>query len=232
MLERIPNVLKAIILITPSELEQSEIDTLLSMVSLERQERINKFRFKRDTQNCLLGDVLTRIEICRVTGLNNNQLEFSFNAYGKPFLVNTPSIHFNVSHAGHYVVCVIANEPVGIDIELMKPIDIKIAERFFTSDETEYIKTKDHTLRFYEIWTKKESHIKWEGKGLHKPLPSFSVFDGNEKERLIYHTVYHDSDAICHVCATEQSVSSIRIIDIETLMKSVNHLGIDSRGIL
>ena len=33
------------------------------------------------------------------------------------------------------------------------------------------------TLRFYEIWTKKESRIKWEGKGLSIPLPSKNVLD-------------------------------------------------------
>ena len=212
---------EVVILTVTSKLSQNEFDTLLHLVSPDKQERIKKFHFKRDAQNCLLGDILARVEICRSTEISMKQLEFAFNKYGKPFLIDKPRIQFNISHAEHYVACAVADEPVGIDIEIIKPVELKIAERFFSPDETDYILVDDHTRRFYEVWTKKESRIKWEGKGLHKPLPSFSVFESTEQDRLTYHEVFQNDEAICHVCSTKQTPPSIKVIDVATFIKSI-----------
>ena len=212
---------EVVILTVKPELAQNEIDALLPLVSSEKQERIKKFHFKRDAQNCLLGDVLARSEICRTTGLANKQLEFSTNGYGKPFLVNNSHIHFNISHAGDFIACALADEPVGIDVELIKSVDLKIAKRFFAPDETAYIAANDHILHFYEVWTKKESRIKLEGKGLHKPLPSFSVFDSSEQKQPIYHKVFQNDEVICHVCSTKRAVPSVQMMKTAALLQCV-----------
>jgi len=211
----------ALILNAAIPLTRVEYGALLSCVSFKKQEKVKGFHFFRDAQNCLLADILTRIEICRVTGLNNKTLEFSTNEYGKPLLVNQPNTHFNVSHSGHYVVCVIADDPVGIDIEIIEPIDYKIAERFFTFDETEYIFSVQGDLllqRFFEIWTKKESRIKWEGQGLSKPLPSFSVFESSELTRIAYHNIFQNDDAICYICSTKHKAPAVRVINTSDLL--------------
>jgi len=171
---------EVVILTVIPELTQDEFAALLPLISPEKRERIRQFRFFRDMRNCLLGDVLARVEICRATGLSNKQLEFSTNLYGKPFLLNNYHTHFNISHAGNYVACVVTDEPVGIDMELIKSADLRIAERFFAPDETAYIMADEQTLRFYETWTMKESRIKWEGVGLNKSMSSFSVFAPDE----------------------------------------------------
>lgn len=213
---------EVVILTVKSELAQNEFDTLLPLVSLEKQERIKRFRFKRDAQNCLLGDVLARSEICCTTGLANNQLEFSTNNFGKPFLVNKAHIHFNISHAGHHIACAVSGQPVGIDIELIKPVDIKIAERFFTPDETTYINDGELEQRFYEVWTKKESHIKWEGKGLYKPLTSFSVFDSHIHTNPYYYKIFDNKDAVGHACTTKNSSPLIKMLDIATFLQNIS----------
>ena len=211
----------AVILNVAPDLMQCEYEALLPLVSVEKQERIKKFRFFRDARNCLLGDILARVEICRITGLKNNQLEFSTNEYGKPFLLNH-DVHFNISHAGDYIACAISDEPIGIDVETMKPFDIKIADRFFLPDEVAYIKAVDKKQRFYEIWTKKESRIKWEGKGLHIPLSSFSVFDSCEQVRPTqptYHKIFSDNEVVCHACSMKKSAPFVRLVSTESIIK-------------
>jgi 4'-phosphopantetheinyl transferase len=186
---------EAILLITSTPLASAEYDALLPLVSPEKRERIERHHRARDAHNSLLGDVLARLGICRATGLSNKQLEFAAGEYGKPFLTNHPHIHHNISHTGYYVACVLDDQPVGIDIERIKPIDLKIAERFFSSEEIEYILSSDdekREIRFFEVWTKKESRIKWEGKGLSKPLPSFNVFSSSDT--VNYHQVYCDDN--------------------------------------
>ena len=206
------------ILTTTTGLTQNEFDTLLHFVSPEKQKRIKQFILFQDAQNCLLGDILVRVAICHFTELNMQQLEFAVNPYGKPFLINDPHIHFNISHAGYYVTCVVANEPVGIDIEIIKPIELRIAERFFTSEEVAYIMSSEHMKRFYEIWTKKESRIKLEGKGLLKSLSSFSVLESNQYERFAYHNILNNNEATCYVCSTKQAAPLVRTWSIDKIL--------------
>lgn len=215
---------QVIILTMIPSLSENEFHSLLPLVSQEKQDRIKRFHFFQDAQNALLGDILARLEICRFTGLHNRALKFSVNEYGKPFLTSLPSIHYNISHTGHYVACAIADEPVGIDIECIKPIDLKIAERFFAPDETAYIVDKMSLYRFFEVWTKKESRIKWEGKGLSKPLPSFSVLDSVELGRIHYDKVFQTDDVICHVCSSIKGKPSVRMMDTIALMRNMKSI--------
>ena len=194
---------RVIILNRTPELTLNEYNALLPLVSLEKQERIKNYYFKWDAHNSLLGDVLVRMEICKIMKMKNDEIEFFINAYGKPSLVNNDYIHFNISHSGNYIACAISDKPVGIDIEQIRPVDLKIAERFFTPYETEYIKDDEHSNRFYEVWTKKEAYIKCIGKGLYITLSTFNVLNSDESENLIYHKVFQNDDVICHVCSTK-----------------------------
>ena len=117
--------------------------------------------------------------ICAHTGLQNKTLLFLTNQYEKPYLANISDIHFNISHSGNFVVCALSDKTVGIDIEQVKPVELKIAKRFFSAGEYEFIAAKadNKTLAFYKIWTMKESYVKWEGKGLSMPLKSFNVLE-------------------------------------------------------
>ena len=213
---------ETVILISRPALTLYEFNTLFALVSHEKQQKIMQFKFMRDAQNCLLGDILTRVEICRITGLGNKQLEFSSNSYGKPFLVSNPYINFNISHSGCYIACVLSDQPVGVDIEVIKPIDFKIAEKYFAPDETAYMMENNPTFRFYEIWTKKESRIKWEGKGLYQPLNTFSVIGPHKQGQIYYHKKFENDDAVSHVCSSNPRAPAVKIIDTESLLKNMS----------
>jgi len=208
-------MLKVTILTAIPELKQNEFDNLLQFVSKEKQERIRKYHFFQDARNCLLGDVLSRIEICQASGLCNEQIIFSINDYGKPFLENNNRIHFNISHANNYIVCAVSDEPIGIDIETIKTTDFnfKIAERFFSPDETTYIMADEGITRFFEVWTKKESWIKWKGKGLHIPLNSFCILESSKHGKSSYHKVFQNDEAICHIYSLKNEVPFVRTIN-------------------
>ncbi|MCL2432624.1 4'-phosphopantetheinyl transferase superfamily protein [Candidatus Bathycorpusculum sp.] len=215
---------EVVILRVIPELTQDEYDVLLSFVSLEKQERIKRFYFFRDRRNSLMGDVLARAEICRIMGFSNSQLEFAVNRYGKPFLVNNSQVHYNISHAGQYVACVVGDMPVGIDIEVVRSIDVKIAERFFVSEEKAYVLSSQgdrRNERFFEVWTKKESRIKWEGRGL-ESLSCFSVLDSLKPQGVFYHCIYNNGEIIGHVCSSSAELPSVRVIDTRMLLQCVS----------
>lgn len=85
-------------------------------------------------------------------------------------------IHYSVSHSGSFWGCLMAQEPVGFDMEEFrdKVNHIKIAKRYFTEEEYQYI-LKMGLEGFFDIWVSKEAYVKFLGLGLSKGLDSFSV---------------------------------------------------------
>ena len=84
---------------------------------------------------------------------------------GKPYIIKQPDFHFGISHTKNAITVAFSKEPVGVDIEKIRDVDLKVADRFFTEEEQKYINS-DVSLscrRFFEIWTKKEAIIKKSG---------------------------------------------------------------------
>ena len=163
---------------------------LLNKVSIEKQRKIKKFRFYEDAQRSLLAELLIRYALKQEWQIEKN-IAFSKNEYGKPYLAELPNVHFNISHSGDWVVCVVDNQPIGIDVEEIKSVDFKIAERFFAKAEYEAlqkISESDRLNYFFKIWTLKESYIKAVGKGLAIPLGSFVISFNKQNE------IYFSSD--------------------------------------
>ena len=117
--------------------------------------------------------------------------EIDYCNNGKPCFKNG-ACQFNLSHAGRYAVCVVSACEVGVDIEGDRTCNDKVARRFFTEGECEWIyKTKameedkdisivakmenkdssyicsdNQDMRFFRIWTLKEAYSKVTGKGI------------------------------------------------------------------
>ncbi len=84
--------------------------------------------------------------------------------------------HFNISHAGDYVVGVVSDGEVGCDIERNVNAPLEIAEHYFYSAEREYIEAaSDPGKAFFTLWTLKESYMKMTGRGMSLPLDSFEI---------------------------------------------------------
>ena len=143
---------------------------LLELVSPKRREKVIRYRMPDDRKRSLGAGIILR-EILRENGLNESDLRYSENE--KPV---ADSVFFNVSHAGDYVVGVSSDCEVGCDIEKIEDAPLEIAERFFYSRESEYIKSsEDKNKAFFILWTLKESYMKMTGKGMSLPLDSFEV---------------------------------------------------------
>ena len=88
-------------------------------------------------------------------------IEYAGN--GKPVYSGLDT-YFNLSHAGNYVVCAVSDKAVGVDIERQRKNVIRVAKRFFTQAECDWI--GDDSLRFARIWTLKEAYAKLTGDGI------------------------------------------------------------------
>lgn len=186
---------------------------LTDLISKEKKEKILKYRRAEDAQHSLFANLLSKYLIAKIYNKNFKQIKFKYNDYGKPLLDSEDNIYFNASHAGDYVVCAIDDLNIGIDIERVKDIDLKIAERFFCDEEAEYINHKNINKldRFYEIWTMKESYIKAIGTGLSTNLKNFNVVNKDgyityKKDNYYFKKFFIDNDYKLSICSKRKDI--------------------------
>jgi 4'-phosphopantetheinyl transferase len=161
-----------------ANLPRSDYLFLLGHISNDARSKIERFVRPEDAHRTLIANILIRTLLCERLNAANRELIFDKNTYGKPFLVGNPSLHYNISHSGEWVVCAIDDLPIGVDVEKIQTIDLGISNRFFSSMECKdlFDKASNQQLAyFYDLWTLKESYVKAEGKGLSIPLNSFTI---------------------------------------------------------
>lgn len=172
------NMAEIYVLKIDKRIDNEKFDSLMYYLDKEKQGLIKRFFKKEDSERALLSNLLIRFIVINKFLIDNKEIKFEINEYGKPYLENITFFHFNLSHSGEWIVCAIDNKEIGIDVEEMRIIDFKIANRFFSQQEIIDLNSKaqeeKHTY-FYDLWTLKESYIKAWGKGLSVPLNSFSI---------------------------------------------------------
>lgn len=127
--------------------------------------------------------------------------EIEYQHGGKPMLADSNDIYFSLSHAGDYAICVVANTPVGIDIEGKRKVNDNVIKKWFSKDEKNWINEnlEEKQERFFRLWTAKESVSKATGKGLTQIMEGiyFKVGDSlvleNEEMKDIYSICENDS---------------------------------------
>lgn len=100
--------------------------------------------------------------------------------HGKPFLSYRPALHYNISHSGDYVVCVLADEEVGIDVQVHREANYeRMLERMVTDEKRrEILAGPDVEKEFFAQWVLREAYIKWTGEGLSRDLRTISMKEG------------------------------------------------------
>jgi phosphopantetheine--protein transferase-like protein len=104
-------------------------------------------------------------------------------------------------------------------VEEIKPIDLKIARRFFTKREHAHLLEWPEALRterFFELWTMKESYIKLKGAGLSLPLSSFDVLDENG---AWYYRFIKNNEVTGHISLQRHGPVSNGAVSIKELLE-------------
>jgi 4'-phosphopantetheinyl transferase len=149
-------------------------DTIPPSWKIQREQFISSsFFYKKIMARLMLLDLINKHfgsfeKIC--AGFND----------GKPIY---EGLSLNISYSGNLVIAGASPDGIiGIDMEKIKPIDFAAYQLEYTNDEWQQIATSIHELEaFYTIWTRKESVLKADGRGLSQLLSSFSVTDETVK---------------------------------------------------
>ncbi|ASS69296.1 4'-phosphopantetheinyl transferase superfamily protein [Paenibacillus sp. RUD330] len=166
-------------------MESSRLEELAALAGPEKRKRILRYHRQEDALRSLAADLLARTVLMDKCGLAAEEIEFACSEYGKPFLRSGGSWAFNVSHAGKWAVGAFSQRAeVGIDVEEILPAAMEIAGSFFAPAEVGYLQScppDERLALFYDLWTLKESYVKFVGKGLSLPLDSFAMRIGTDR---------------------------------------------------
>ncbi|MFT6460416.1 4'-phosphopantetheinyl transferase family protein [Pseudophaeobacter arcticus] len=114
-------------------------------------------------------------------GAGLNSYGFASTPQGKPFLIDHPDLHFNLSHTrGLIAVALGADHPMGVDVERLAPPQTyrELAPRVMTPAECAYMAAQAAPEdRFTQLWSAKEALMKATGLGFGLP-PREIEFDG------------------------------------------------------
>lgn len=215
-----------------TEINNDNYQLLRNAVSKERRIRADRFQFINDSKRSVCAELLLQYNLFQVVG-RLVEMNVVYNEFGKPFMNHMDEFSYNLSHSGKWVVIAYGSSEVGIDIEEIQSGKEDIADKFFTEEEKSFIHAatgRERTKRFTQIWTLKESYIKYLGTGLSTRLNSFSVNaldgvvtnqNGETQKRLRLKSYLFDTDYYLSVCSTEE-VITINEIKLDGLLQFIN----------
>ena len=168
-----------------------DLEAGLKEISEQRREQALKFRHEQGQRLCVLAYQLLKQGLKEEYGISENPI-FEYNEHGKPSIVGHPDIFFNLSHCKEAVICVISDQPVGVDVESIREYKDSLVN--YTMNEAEIAEiqqAENPASRFIRLWTMKEATMKLMGTGISNDMKT--VIDTTkykyttvDKQRYIY----------------------------------------------
>ena len=175
-------------------LHEARLKHLYPLLSTEEKERSERFKFFKHRKLFIASHGFMRSVLSLYLDTPAELIEFSLKEQGKPRLIlndGQADIRFNLSHSNNLALLAIReSHEVGIDVEFMeKKLEWKkIIKRFFTEAEQKalFVLPEDQQRSaFFEVWTRKEAHMKVTGQGLYLSPSKFTVSVPPEPARFI-----------------------------------------------
>lgn len=195
---------------------EEELHEAYQLLNAEEKARADRFYFEKHKRRFATSRAAVRIILARYLNLPPEQLEFNYNAQGKPSVINSQKLQFNLSHTEDTALLAVGkNFPLGVDIERYSARPYEgIAKHLFSEQELEDLAKAPASLKpalFFHVWAQKEAFIKASGLGLSYPTKEFTVPTTFPTKQLVedklHNTTWHlrsfmprvaCSGALCH----------------------------------
>lgn len=191
-----------------ASLEWNRVDSILfQYISKERQVKAQKCVNILERKLSMYAALIVRMGLSKATGIPSSNLLFHSELYKKPYCLTVPKIDFSYSHTRNAILCCISLDgTVGADIEKIKVAPYEIIKRVFHPEEIRYVQcapAEQQDVKFFEIWTRKESYVKQLGIGLAYDLSSFNTL--SREVSPYFHTWKQDS----YICSIYTPFSTV-----------------------
>ena len=116
-----------------------DLEAALKEISAQRREQALKFKHEQGQRLCVLAYQLLKEGLQQEYGITGNPI-FEYNEHGKPSIVGHPEIFFNLSHCKEAAICVVNDQPIGVDVEAIREYKDGLAEYTMNENELQQIK--------------------------------------------------------------------------------------------
>ena len=180
-----------------TQCSEQEVARLLPLVSDQRREQALRYKHTFG-QYCCLQSYIMLDELLAEWGRMhqlpvNEQPIFLYNEYGAPYIEGGP--HFSISHCKTGIAVAVSENPIGIDIEVIRTFKADLMRKTMSEDEQKAITSSETPeVEFIRFWTQKEALLKLQGTGIISDL--HHVLD--HTPNIIWTEIDHQS--FCYIC--------------------------------
>lgn len=153
---------------------RAKIGAFLAHLSDDERQRAETFTRAGPLRRFIVARGRLRELLAERLGVIPTEIAFDYGPAGKPTLRDAPGLHFNLAHSADLALLAMSNEPVGIDLERVRPMKnaAGLARRWFHPEEQQRIEQHaDPLAEFFRVWTMKEAALKLIGVGVGEALP-------------------------------------------------------------
>lgn len=156
----------------------------LPFLSVERQKKVAALKNPAAARLSCGAEILLYFAL-KSCGCTEQLHRIKKAPYGKPYI---ESLCFSLSHSGKYALCAYSDTNIGADLQRMKPAIPKQTKRILSPEEEFFLSQtaeQERAALFYRLWARKESLIKWDGRGLRIPLAQLSFMQGQSLSNTV-----------------------------------------------
>lgn len=143
-------------------LTERESERLLALLPPQRRERLLRVKDPERRREPLCAYLLLQLALWETYGWKKLP-EMSTTSQGKPLFPEHPDVHFNLSHTGGAVMVGVSDQPIGVDIERIRPVSLRSMQRLAGVSTEE---------AFFQCWVRREARAKRSGTGVGTMLRS------------------------------------------------------------
>lgn len=138
------------------ELTEREERAMLLLLPDSRRQRLERVQLADKRRDVLCAYTILHLALREKYGWRGIP-EMERSSMGKPFFPEFPTVHFNLSHTGGAVLVGISDEPIGVDIEKIRPVSVRSMQR---------IAGVASEKAFFQSWVRREARAKRAGAGV------------------------------------------------------------------
>lgn len=151
-------------------LTEKEENALLRLLPESRRQRLERVQKPEKRAEVLCAYTMLHLALRKRYGWRQIP-ELTLSSMGKPRFSEYPEVHFNISHTGGAVLVGISDEPVGVDIERIRPVSERAMRR---------IAGVASEKAFFQSWVRREACAKRAGTGIGALMGETSLRDGEQ----------------------------------------------------
>ena len=152
-------------------LSAAEETAMLELLPPQRRARLDGLRQPEKRREPLCAYQLLRFALREQYGWRELP-QIRTAPLGKPFFADCPGVHFNLSHTAGAVLAAVSDQPVGVDIERIRPVGRHLMARLAPGG-TE--------ADFFQSWVRREARTKRSGAGVSAMLGAEEPLEPGEQ---------------------------------------------------